>query len=193
MPFSPASLRKQNPSRKTKENTTMHVGWLTVCPLSLCQTLATLQFYQSEFYRSVLNTGTKHSLSWVSKYFLWLLDQRGFEWCLSSSSKIPTSSLRREETATGAPTLWDIKSNICISCSADHPRTFLLNPPAGHGCKLRLWHLSGYLKPLGLAWIRLFFFFFTLEWGGLEENWAVRNTLDHNQPYLSRDINKHIL
>lgn len=55
--------------------------------------------------------------------------------------------------------MWDIKSNICISCSADNARTFLPNPPAGHGCKLRLWHLSGYLKPLGLAWIRLFFFF----------------------------------
>lgn len=164
--------------------------------LSLCQTLAT-----SQFRPSVLNTGTEHSLSWASKYFLWLLDQHGFEWCLSSSSETPTHSLCRENTATGThflplPTLGN-ESYICSTCCAGMPGPFLPNLPAGQGCKLSLRHLSGYLKPLGSTCIRFFFSHFGGGWGsggcGLEENWAVRNKLDHNQPYLCRDINKHIL
>ena len=49
-------------------------------------------------------------------------------------------------------------------------------------------------EALGVNLDKIFFFFnFGMGEGSLEENWAVVNQLHHNQPSLSRVINKHIL
>lgn len=95
-------------------------------------------------------------------------------------------SVRRENVQQAVATfshfahLVGHESNMCTGCSAGNPSPILANAPADFVSKCGLWHPSEYLRPLGSTWVR-----FLKIWRGgvcLEENQAVINKLDHNQP-----------
>ena len=136
-----------------------------------------------QFNPSVLTTVLTALFLGISKYLPLLLDKCGFEWCLSSSSQIPTGCQCRER-----PDIRQWPLSLTLPLRGTHvlearpglPAWFHLNTP-GRLCKQMRTLASAYLRPPGSTWVR-FFFFNNLEGEvHLEENQAAIKELDCNQ------------
>lgn len=112
-----------------------------------------------QFNPSVLTTVLTALFLGISKYLPLLLDKCGFEWCLSSSSQIPTGCQCRER-----PDIRQWPLSLTLPLRGTHvlearqgiPAWFHFNTP-GRLCKQMRTLASAYLRPPGSTWVRFFF------------------------------------